>query len=382
MAKEKFEDRKLTGAINVACKYDDGTVRYWSDPKELTIARIKQIVNHYTAEGYVLTLRQLHYQLVTRNWIVNHDTAYKKLGSILDDCRYAGVIDWDAIEDRGRQPYIPYSADDLADGLYDLKSQFRIDRQEGQETYVELWTEKDALSGILKKSTEKYHIQLIVNKGYTSSSAIYNAYERVVRKITKGIKVKILYFGDHDPSGLDMIRDIRERLTFFLTFGDKLLDSYDFEMRANQWWADNDYTLYDAIDEGYCSDKVIKLIREEDEKLEAEFMAGKIHWYLKANDLFEVVPIGLTMDQIKQYNLPHNPAKITDSRAANYIKKFGKQSWEVDALEPQVLTAIVEEHVEHHLNMPLYYETVDKEGQYIEELEDLIKKEKKRERNK
>jgi len=83
MSIERFERRKLTGKINVACKFDDGSVRNWNADKAEVVAQIRSIVNEYARQGYILTLRQLHYQLVTQNWIVNHDTAYKKLGSIL-----------------------------------------------------------------------------------------------------------------------------------------------------------------------------------------------------------------------------------------------------------------------------------------------------------
>ncbi len=376
MAKERFENRVLSGVtINVACKYDDGTVRYWNEKKEVIVARIVAIVKEYSRQGYVLTLRQLHYQLVTRNWIVNHDTAYKKLGSILDDCRYAGVIDWNAIEDRGRRPYIPYSADDLADGLDDLRNQYRINRQEGQNTYVELWTEKDALSGILRRSTEKYHIQLVVNKGYTSSSAIYNAYERIVDKIKSGKQVKILYFGDHDPSGLDMVRDIKDRLTFFLTRGDKLgwkTDYYD--NLINEWWKEKEYSLYGMVERELVSLRDAKSMLESDgnDELDKKFDAAKIAWYLDEHQLFQIVPIGLTMEQIKQYNLPSNPAKLTDSRAGNYVRQFGKISWEVDALEPTVLTSIVEEHIQEYLDIDLYNEVCAKEKKDVERIGELM----------
>ena len=90
MAKEKFEDRVLEGALNVACKFDDGTVRYWQDRKENVVEHILSIVQRYRALGYTLTLRQLHYQFVSKNWIINHDTAYKKLGSIFYR-RYRGL---------------------------------------------------------------------------------------------------------------------------------------------------------------------------------------------------------------------------------------------------------------------------------------------------
>lgn len=322
--KEKFENRRLTGDINVACKYDDGSTRYWCTRKEEVVEHIVQTVNRYQQLGYRLTLRQLHYQLVTKNWIVNHDTAYKKLGNILDDCRYAGVIDWDSIVDRGRVPYIPYTVEDAVDALNDAVRTFRIDRQRDQTNVVELWTEKDALSEILKTSTEKYGVQLVVNKGYTSSSAIYEAYERIMEKIVDDDKTfTILYFGDHDPSGLDMVRDIRERLTFMAQHGQ-----------------------YSDIFGEYGS-------RDIDSAL-------------------TILPIGLTMPQIKRYKLPANPTKMTDTRSDKYIAQYGKTCWEVDALDPTILTAIVESHIRHETDMGLYDEMLDTEGAERTKLNKLI----------
>lgn len=321
MAKEKFEDRKLTGKIHVTCKYEDGTTRVWDAKKEDIIQHIVDIVDEYEQDGYILTLRQLHYQMVSSNWIINHDSAYKKLGGILDDLKYAGIVDWDNIEDRGRRPYLPYWVNNVEHALKDTVDQYRVDRQKGQYTTVELWTEKDALSSILRRSTEKYHIQLVVNKGYTSSSAIYNAYQRCVSSIQDNKKIIILYFGDHDPSGLDMIRDIRDRLEFMLLNGE--------------------------------------------------------HYYLIENsvisDYFEVLPIGLSMEQIKKYNLPPNPTKLTDSRAKGYIKKFGKTCWEVDALKPQVLTSIVETNIKKIIDISQYNVMMEVEQDGIDELKQIIK---------
>jgi hypothetical protein len=316
--KEVFEDRRLTGAINVACKYDDGTTRMWITRKEEVVAHIVSIVNEYKRLGYKLTLRQLHYQLVTKNWIVNHDTAYKKLGTILDDCRYGGIIDWDSIEDRGRVPYLPFSVDSVEEALQVIADAYKRDRQEGQNNVVELWTEKDALSGILKRSTEKYHVRLVVNKGYTSSSAIYGAYERVRGFITDGKRVTILYFGDHDPSGLDMVRDIKDRLVFMLSKGIYKFDEDDIEE----------------------------------------------HLIIK--------PIGLTKKQVDTYNLPPNPTKLTDTRSAGYIEKFGRTCWEVDALDPQTLTAIVETNIEGTIDMDAYEEMLDKEKADRKKIKKLI----------
>lgn len=127
---EKFKNSVLTGDINVTCKYDDGSVRVWSAKKEDVIKHIIEVVDEYAEDGYVLTLRQLHYQLVTKNYIINHDTAYKKLGNILDDCRYGGLINWEAIEDRGRIPHLLYYADGVNAALQDTVDSYRRNRQE------------------------------------------------------------------------------------------------------------------------------------------------------------------------------------------------------------------------------------------------------------
>jgi hypothetical protein len=127
-----------------------------------------------------------------------------------------GVVDWDAIEDRIRQPFLPYWVIDIADALNDTKQAYRLDRQEGQENYIELWCEKDALSGVLKRVTSHYHINLMVNRGYSSCSAMHDAYKRFVEQNkVLGKEIIILYLGDHDPSGVDMVRDIRQRFEDF-----------------------------------------------------------------------------------------------------------------------------------------------------------------------
>lgn len=317
--KEKFEHRLMKGLIKVTCKFEDGTTRIWKDEKENVVKNIIRIVETYSEKGYSLTLRQLHYQFVSHHTgYVNHDSAYKKLGKILDDCRYSGVIDWGSIVDRGRKPHLRYWVHDVNDALNDTKNMYRLNRQKGQSTHVEVWTEKDALSDILSKPTDKYHVRLTINKGYTSSSAIYDAYERFVDCFSEGQDVVVLYFGDHDPSGLDMIRDIEERLRFMFKNGTRGATGMFFTM----------------------------------------------------------VPIGLTMQQIKRYKLPNNPTKLTDARSPGYIKKFGKVCWEVDALDPDVLVDIVESNILDHIDMKQYNKMIDQEKKDIKQLTSFINKSK------
>ena len=174
---------------------------------------VNSILEEYRLEGYTLTLRQLYYQLVSRDVIPNKQAEYKKLGTLLTKGRMAGVVDWDAIEDRVRMPKLPYYSRDIEDALQDTVDQYRLDRQANQGVYIEVWCEKDALSQVLYRVTSEYHIRLMVNRGYSSTTAMHDASKRFYRNSYKDLF--ILYVGDHDPSGLDMLRDIEDRLREF-----------------------------------------------------------------------------------------------------------------------------------------------------------------------
>lgn len=355
--KEKFQKRRLAGTINITLS----NKRKWSIDKPTLCGHIVRIIERYSKQGYKLSLRQLYYQLVAADIIPNDDATYKKLSGVLDDLRYSGLVDWDAIEDRGRVPFLPYHADGISDALDDILNVFRLDRQKNQPTRVECWTEKDAISGILRRVTSKYHVRLVVNKGYSSSSAMHGAYTRFADAITSGQKVCVLYFGDHDPSGLDMVRDIRERITFFLSNG-RLQNNNEFwENHLLKWWDENDYNIYDVFDSGFAPDNLPELYEKEHDDFDDLFEAARLSMYLNETGMFTVKHIGLTMEQIQQYSPPPNPAKITDPRSAWYIKQFGGVSWEVDALPPDVMTEIVETEILANIDESVYESVLDDE---------------------
>lgn len=363
--KEFFEERRLTGSISLNLK-ERGT---WKVRKRTLCREILRIVDKYATEGYRLTLRQLYYQLITADLVPNHDRVYKKIGSVLDDLRYSGMLDWESIEDRGRIPYIPYSVDNVPDALRETAETYRLDRQTGQTKCVEVWTEKDAISGILKRTTQKYHVRLIVNKGYSSSTAMYRAYRRFAGELNAGRAVTVLYFGDHDPSGLDMIRDIRERVGHFLAVGDRWEPDHD---HLAEWLKDN----WLSVDWSEDFHKNHETVMESDagkryEKARIAWRSEVIRNYLHEQGLFRVVPIGLTMDQIREYNPPPNPAKVTDSRAAAYIEQFGPVSWEVDALEPRLMETIVDDAVRGEIDLDLFRQTVEREKEERSEIRQL-----------
>lgn len=170
------------------------------------------IVEIYQRQGLRLSLRQLYYQLVTRNAIRNEERSYKAIGKLVSDARLAGLIDWNAIEDRVRIPRLPMEFNSFQDLVDAALNSYRLPRWNGQPFYIELWVEKDALSGVLSPLAIEYHVTLMVNRGYSSQSAMYEAAERFKRH--KELS-QLLYLGDHDPSGEDMVRDIQDRLDMF-----------------------------------------------------------------------------------------------------------------------------------------------------------------------
>lgn len=188
--------------------------RFRGDTRKLLDSLIS-IVDAYQQQGYRMTLRQLYYQLVARGIIPNEQRLYDKLSRVLTDARMAGLVDWDFIEDRIRTPKFPNEFSDVHSLVQTAISVYRRPRWADQPFYVEVWVEKDALSGVLLPLTDEYHVRLLVNRGYSSATAMFDAAERFKRAACLGKRCILIYLGDHDPSGEDMVRDIRDRLTSF-----------------------------------------------------------------------------------------------------------------------------------------------------------------------
>ena len=194
-------------------KFQD--VNFRDKSKEL-IAHCHTIITSYLAKNLKLTLRQLYYQLVSKNIIENKERSYKNLSSLVSDARLAGLLDWEAIEDRIRVPNVPLEFENVVELINWANYWYRLPRWRGQNHYAELWVEKDALAGVLRPIARQFHATMMVNRGYSSQSAMYEAANRFKEKYDGEGQTGILfYLGDHDPSGEDMVRDIRERLAMF-----------------------------------------------------------------------------------------------------------------------------------------------------------------------
>lgn len=181
------------------------------------IAKADAICREYAAQGYTLSLRQLYYQFVARGFIPNKQTEYKRLGGIVGDARLAGKLDWDWLEDRGREVEELNHWRSPEEILRAVADQYRTDRWARQEYRPIVLVEKDALSGVFEPVCRGLDVPLFACKGYTSLSALWKLGHQRLRQYVRGGQIPlILHFGDHDPSGLDMTRDIRDRIATFV----------------------------------------------------------------------------------------------------------------------------------------------------------------------
>lgn len=288
-------------------------------PKSLAIVReAEAICSAYAAQGYDLTLRQLYYQFVSRGLLANKDANYKRLGSIVNDARLSGYLDWDYIVDRTRNIRGLAHWENPAEIIEATARSFRHELWKDQPERVEVWIEKDALTGVIEGVCQRNDVDFFSCRGYTSQSEMWSAAQRLRAYVEAGQAVTVLHLGDHDPSGIDMTRDIQERLNLFV-----LTDIYQGNEVGGSTYADVDR---------FC-ERVFGC-------------RGRIN----------VERIALNMDQVEEYDPPPNPAKLTDARAQGYIAEHGHSSWELDALEPTVLDALIEGHIQDHRDPDLWAE--------------------------
>jgi len=179
------------------------------------IDKANEIIDEYQSEGYDLTLRQLYYQFVARDIIANKQSEYKRLGSIINDARLAGLIGWESIVDRTRSYESLSHWNSPAEILHSAAEGYHIDLRKGQNEYIEVWVEKDALVGVIEKACSPLDVGYLSCRGYVSQSAMWRAAQRFIDKQYCHDETTLIYLGDHDPSGINMSRDIQNRLRMF-----------------------------------------------------------------------------------------------------------------------------------------------------------------------
>ncbi len=190
------------------------------------INKINKVIEDYGQQGYFLTLRQVYYQMVARDIIPNNERSYKNLGALINDARLAGLIDWCAIEDRTRNLQSRSHWTDPGHIIASAAYSYHLDYWKNQENYVEVWIEKDALVGVIGKICDELDVNYFSCRGYVSQSEMWSAAQRLSHMKDQGKNIILLHLGDHDPSGIDMSRDIKDRQILFENF------DFDFKRLA------------------------------------------------------------------------------------------------------------------------------------------------------
>ena len=164
-------------------------------------------------ENRPATCRQIFYRAVSDGIIPKTEAAYKgTVIRLLARMRLNGDLPFDWIADNTRWMRKPTTYSSLASALYHTQVAYRRCVWDNQKDYVEVWLEKDALSGVLYQVTHKWDVPLMVTRGYASLSYLHSAAETIQ---AEGKPSHIYYFGDHDPSGVDIPRNVEARLREF-----------------------------------------------------------------------------------------------------------------------------------------------------------------------
>jgi hypothetical protein len=279
--------------------------RKFSAASAALIKTANAILGEYEAAGYDLSVRQLYYQFVARDIIPNTVKSYNSLASLISDARKAGLIDWQMILDRGRVTVANSHWQTPKEILQSAAQSFAIDKWLTQSRYVRVMVEKQALEGVLIPVCEELDVPFLANKGYCSDSTMYRVGKQIQLARRRGKEPVVIYLGDHDPSGIDMTRDVQERLEMY-SHGD-----------------------------------------------------------------VDVQRVALNMPQVEELQPPENPAKATDSRFAAYVERFGESSWELDAIEPTALAAIVREAIIGNRDEDEWNEAIEREQRMRDQLQQM-----------
>lgn len=172
--------------------------------------RMNEIIAEYNNK---ITVRQLYYQLVARGFLESSKSAYTNIANNVANARLRGYLDWNAIEDRGRFLRENFHWDNPKEILESAYHSYKLDTRVTQENYVECWIEKDSLITILESAAKRLDVPCFSCRGFASVTALHEASERFTASSRKNV---LLYMGDFDPSGLEIVNSMQE---YFLLFG-------------------------------------------------------------------------------------------------------------------------------------------------------------------
>ena len=179
---------------------------------------IRAGIYEIAAGGHPMTVRQVFYQLSNRGLIDKTEAEYKAtVIRLMGTMRLEGDLPFEWVADNSRWMRKPRTHSSLKNMLDITASAYRRALWDDQHVYVEIWLEKEALSGVVLPVTAKWDVPLMVTRGYPSLTFLHDA---GVILGCEDREVYLYYFGDWDPSGLDIARNVQERLEDFSDYAD------------------------------------------------------------------------------------------------------------------------------------------------------------------
>lgn len=246
----------------------------WRTPNART-RRLWDAILEVMDEYDRMSVRQLFYQLVSRGYIDKTERGYKRVCDASVQIRLSGELPYHKVVDGHRERRKTFAHDGLHQALESAADMYRRNYWINQPRHIEVWSEKDALSGVIHPICDRYGVTYVAARGFPSLSIRYQSSREFLRI---GKPVTVFYFGDHDASGC------------------KISDNLQAEL--GQFGAD-----------------------------------------------VTVTRMALEPQQIQHFRLPTRPGKQSDSRHAEFASRYGDASVELDALPPNVLTALVEDAI-------------------------------------
>lgn len=286
--------------------------RKFNKRSEELIEAINEIIAIEEANGLSMSVRQIHYQLVNRPDYENSANNVNNLGELISNARMAGLVSWTAIEDRTRPFYDQAYTEHPRDVFKGLDEGFKLNKWREQDFMPEVWVEKESQIDVIGQICNKLEVPFYACKGYNSQSMAWRAGRRMQRYAKRGQRPIIFHLGDLDPSGWDMTRDNRERLSLFAGFP---VNVQRIALNMDQ-------------------------VRE-----------------------FEPWPNPLKRDA---------GGKLTDSRAQAFRDEFGDESYELDSLTSTQIQHIIEEAVLRVRDRVKWDAAVEQEVEHKRYITDLI----------
>ena len=177
------------------------------------IAALQDLIHTVAREEQPLTVRGCFYRVMSLGGVPKTELGYRVVQREVLKMRRAHRIPYDWFRDGTRWRFAPDTHDSLSEALTDTARLYRRALWRDSDVYLEIWSEKDAITSVVSGVTDEWDVPLLIARGYASESFLWQAAEQIKEA---GKDTLIYQLGDHDPSGVDAWRHTQERLIEFV----------------------------------------------------------------------------------------------------------------------------------------------------------------------